>query len=109
MFHRLIERPTDIDRPGLVQAAKDVGLELETWQQCLDGAPDARIAADVASARELGIRSTPVSIIGVREGAGFRARTVVRGAKSFDVFAAAIDDALSSVGLQLRPSSAGLR
>jgi protein-disulfide isomerase len=83
---RLFAEQPDFERDDLVRYAVDVGLAPEPFRQCLDERRfAAAVAADVAQARGLGVRSTPTFLVNGRP---------LIGAHPVETFRAAIDEAL---------------
>lgn len=83
---RLFAGAPDFQRDDLVRYAVQTGLAREAFVQCLDARRFAdAVDADVAQARELGIRSTPTFLI--------NGRSLV-GAHPVETFRTVVDEAL---------------
>ncbi|HVK87383.1 MAG TPA: DsbA family protein [Kofleriaceae bacterium] len=67
MHARIVNDPRNLDRATLVAYAKPLGLDVGAFEKALDeGTHAARVDQDVKVATDLGIRSTPISIIDTR-------------------------------------------
>jgi protein-disulfide isomerase len=83
---RLFAAQPAFERDALVRYAVEVGLPREAFARCLDERRFvSAVEADVAQARDLGVRSTPTFII--------NGRSLV-GAHPVETFRAVIDEAL---------------
>lgn len=84
---RLFAAQPRFERADLVRYGQEVGADGEAFARCLDaGTHAAAVAADVAQARALGVRSTPSFLINGR---------ALVGAHPVENFRAAIDEALA--------------
>ncbi|MBF0186457.1 MAG: thioredoxin domain-containing protein [Magnetococcales bacterium] len=60
----LFDNPKKLHRKGLTELAKEVGLNVETFDTCLDsGNKAARVKQDLADGKKLGITGTPTFFI----------------------------------------------
>ena len=76
-----------------------VGLDLQTFDVCMQGAAADRVRADVAAAEGLGLRGTPTIMLGLRDGAdAVRVQQVLRGAGSTESLATLLDKLLEEAG-----------
>jgi protein-disulfide isomerase len=83
---KLFAAQPDFERADLIRYATDLGLSREAFEHCLDSRRfAAAVAADVAQARALGVRSTPTFFINGRP---------FVGAQPIENFRSVIDDAL---------------
>jgi protein-disulfide isomerase len=83
---RLFAAQPAFERDALVRYAVEVGLPREAFARCLDERRFvSAVEADVAQARQLGIRSTPTFIVNGRP---------LVGAHPVETFRAVIDEAL---------------
>lgn len=87
MHDLLFANQSDLTDPALVKYAAVVGVNAEAFAGCMNDEVTARIADDVSLAGELGIRSTPVFLIGRRESAqSVRVTSVLMGARPLTEF-----------------------
>jgi protein-disulfide isomerase len=71
----------------LMQYAGDVGLDVDAWKQCMDeGRTKAKIEADLADGRSVGITGTPAFVIN---------GVMITGARPVEDFVAIIDEELA--------------
>jgi protein-disulfide isomerase len=85
---RLFAGQPDFGRDDLVRYAVEVGLSRAAFERCIDERRFASaVEADVAKARELGVRSTPTFFINGRP---------LVGAHPVETFRKVIDDALKA-------------
>jgi protein-disulfide isomerase len=70
MHDIMFMNPQQLDEANLLRRAAELGMNATGFASCLSGSPKARIIADVAEARRLGITGTPAFLIGpvVRQG-----------------------------------------
>jgi predicted DsbA family dithiol-disulfide isomerase len=97
MYDKLFDHQSDLSVPALKQYAAGLGLNSETFNQCLDS---DRYAAkwrhDTEEAKGYGIDSTPTFFVNGR---------MLAGAQTLDVFSQVIDEELKRTG-QLASASA---
>jgi protein-disulfide isomerase len=75
--------------------AVSIGLDATMFGSCLDGSAVARVRADMAEGRRLGLNSTPSFVIGVTQPDGsVLIATKIRGAQPYEVFKRAIEEGL---------------
>jgi protein-disulfide isomerase len=75
--------------------AVSIGLDATTFAGCLGGSAVARVRADLAEGRRLGLNSTPSFVIGVAQPDGsVLIATKIRGAQPYEVFEKAIKESL---------------
>ena len=87
-------RPDD-----LVKHAEEIGLDVPAFQACFDsGKYKAQIDASVEEGRKLGLSGTPSFVLGYTEAGGTQVRglKIIKGALSFQVFKATIDELLAT-------------
>jgi protein-disulfide isomerase len=83
---RLYAEQPAFERPKLIRYAADLGLNADAFTRCLEtGTYAAAIEADIAQARQLGIRATPSFLVNGR---------LLVGAHPIENFRAAIADAM---------------
>lgn len=72
------------------------GLDTQQFRNCLASGVEKRIRADIKSATQLGVRSTPSFLIGrLVPGGKLQASRAIRGARPIEEFWRALDEALS--------------
>jgi len=99
MHDSLFQPPMRLDEQDLKTHARVAGLDLEAFAACMTGEAAARVAADSAIARDLGLMATPSVIIGVAvEGGTVRATEVIVGVRPPKEFGEALDRALAKGG-----------
>ena len=77
-------------KPFFEQYAKDVGLNVQVWEQCYDDRKyQGRIMANLAEGERRAVRSTPTFIIGEK---------MYPGALPYDVLKAIVDSAVAASG-----------
>ncbi|MBL7051665.1 MAG: thioredoxin domain-containing protein [Nanoarchaeota archaeon] len=83
----LFENQDLIDADYIVSAAEEIGLDMDTFNSCLEsGEKTDLVTADMAAASSLGITGTPSFLVG---------NELVVGAQSFDTIAEIIDAQLA--------------
>jgi protein-disulfide isomerase len=89
---------SQLDAATLRTRALNLGLTGPTFDRCLAKDAGARVEADQATGRTLGVTGTPTFFIGLRQSDG-RVKLVKRlvGALPIDQFSAALDAALKTV------------
>ena len=99
MHDSLFQTPMRLGEPDLETHAREAGLDPATFAACMTGEAAARVSADAAIARNLGLMATPSVIIGVAgEGNSVRATEVILGVRPLKEFTAALDRALTKAG-----------
>ena len=99
MHDRLFSSQGALGRKDLSDHAQALGLDVGTFDQCVDGGKGAaRIRKDIADSETAGARGTPIFFIGLTEptGSSIKALAVIRGARPYAVFKEAIDSLLAS-------------
>ena len=97
MHDRLFENQAAFTVYNLTQSAEAIGLNKETFQQCLNNNEYAtEIQSDFADGTKAGVNQTPFFFLGLTEPNSPKVKvlTVIAGAKPYAVFKAAIDSAL---------------
>ncbi len=86
MHDRMLRADHSLDSATLEQQARDIGLNLADWHQCIQSADvDAKVRDDVDTATSLGIAATPTLLIGTLQSDGtVRVRRVLQGAQPFE-------------------------
>ena len=82
---------------NLTQSAEAIGLNKETFQQCLNNNEyETEVQSDFADGLKAGVNQTPIFFLGLTEPNSPKVKvlTVITGAKPYAVFKAAIDSAL---------------
>ena len=84
MHDKLFANQQNIKRPDLEKYAQEIGLDMGKFKAALDsGAGKARIASDMAAAKQIGVQGTPNSYIDGRN---------VQGAQPYEEFKKVIDE-----------------
>ena len=97
MHDRLFENQTAFTVYNLTQSAEAIGLNKETFQQCLNkNEYETEVQSDFADGLKAGVKQTPTFFLGLTEPNSPKVKvlTVITGAKPYAVFKAAIDSAL---------------
>ena len=95
---KLFASPQKMQRPVLLQYARELGLDLKQFEMALDTSRNkAAIDADVAEAKTLGATGTPAFFVNGR---------FLSGAKPFDEFARVINAELERLNLPIPPAAA---
>ena len=91
MHDLLFEQPQALDVASLRAKARQLGLEMTAFDDCLDsGSNKARILADLGDGSRAGVTGTPAVFINGR---------LVSGAKPYSDFSQVIDDELRKAGV----------
>jgi protein-disulfide isomerase len=98
MHDRLFANQRELTRPDLSKHAQALGLNVGTFDQCVDsGKTEARVRKDLAEAEKLQANGTPTFFVGLVEGNGSQIKgTRIVGAVPFQTFKATIDKLLAS-------------
>lgn len=98
-YHDLLfENQGSIDRAALTTFAEQLGLNLETFDACVDNQTHIdELRNDLAAAQNAGLTGTPTFFINGRR---------VQGAQPYEIFAAIIDEELAKAGLPTGPAQA---
>jgi protein-disulfide isomerase len=98
MHDRLFANQRELARPDLSKHAQAIGLNVSTFDQCLDsGKSVARVRKDVAEAEKLQANGTPTFFVGLTDGNSSQIKgTRIVGAVPYQTFKEAIDRLLSS-------------
>jgi protein-disulfide isomerase len=97
MHDRLFENPAAFTVYNLTKSAEAIGLNKETFQQCLNNNEYAtEVQSDFEAGLKAGVNQTPFFFLGLTEPNSLKVKvlTVISGAKPYAVFKAAIDSAL---------------
>lgn len=97
MHDRLFENQAAYTVYNLTQNAEAIGLNKETFQQCLSkNEYETEVQSDFADGLKAGVNQTPTFFLGLTEPNSPKVKvlTVITGAKPYAVFKAAIDSAL---------------
>jgi len=97
MHDRLFANQRELSRPDLTKHAQALGLNVATFDQCLDsGKTTARIRKDIAEAEKLQANGTPTFFIGLTDASAnqFKGTRMV-GALPYASFKEAIDRLLA--------------
>ena len=98
MHDRLFANQRELTRPDLSKHAQAIGLNVGTFDQCLDsGKSVARVRKDLADAEKLQANGTPTFFVGLTEGNGSPIKgTRIVGAVPYQTFKETIDKLLAS-------------
>ena len=98
MHNRLFTNQRELSRPDLTKHAQALGLNVATFDQCLDsGKSTARIRKDIADAEKLQANGTPTFFIGLTDANGNQIKgTRLVGALPYASFKDAIDRLLAA-------------
>ncbi|HEX7332839.1 MAG TPA: thioredoxin domain-containing protein [Pyrinomonadaceae bacterium] len=97
MHDRLFENQSAFTVYNLTQSAESIGLNKETFQQCLNkNEYETEVQSDFADGLKAGVNQTPTFFLGLTEPNSPKVKvlTVIIGAKPYAVFKTAIDSAL---------------
>ena len=97
MNERLLRDPVALSREDLARHAQDAGLDPAEFDRCSnDGTTAAGVRRQMEEAAAIGVRGTPVFVIGVRkaDGTSVRAIRMIDGAYPYEVFQAAVDSVI---------------
>ena len=98
MHDRLFANQRELSRPDLTKHAQALGLNVTTFDQCLDtGKSLPRIRKDMADAEKLQANGTPTFFLGLTDANGAQIKgTRMVGALPYQSFKEAIDRLLAS-------------
>ncbi len=99
MHDRLFANQQALAPNNLPQHAQALGLDVPTFQQCLDGGKyAAEIRKDLAEGQKAGVTGTPGFFLGMTSPNDSKVKTlkVLKGAQPYASFKEAIDSLLSS-------------
>ena len=83
--------------PTIRNAAKDLGLDMPTFDRCVKGEGAARVSSDLALAEQLGVTGTPTWFVGTIESSGnIKPVDQIVGLGPIDVYSKVIDRLIES-------------
>jgi protein-disulfide isomerase len=95
MHDQVFANQADLSASDFGIYASAVSMDVALFEECMSDPMPPKVAQDIRLAQELGIRSTPVFLIGRRESPGqMRVESVVVGASPLDRFREALDPLL---------------
>jgi protein-disulfide isomerase len=97
MNERLMQDPVELSDEALAHDAREIGIDPAAFGRCVgDPATAQKIRAGMSEADRLGIRGTPVFVIGARKTGEttVHALRMIEGAYPYEVFQATLDGAL---------------
>ena len=95
---KLFANMQKMQRPALIQYARDLGLDISRFEAALDNPRNKAIVnADMAEAKALGVTGTPGFFVNGR---------FLSGAKPFNEFAQVINAELTKLNLPIPPGAA---
>jgi protein-disulfide isomerase len=84
---QLFRTQADAARWNMQSIASDAGVDVSTWASCINGSGKDRVASDARHAQELGVSSTPLFLIGLRQAADtIKVTDVIVGAQPVEAF-----------------------
>ena len=97
MHDRLFANQRELTRPDLSKHAQAIGLNVGTFDQCLDGGKSTpRVRKDLADAEKLQANGTPTFFLGLADGNGSQIKgTRIVGAVPYQTFKETIDKLLA--------------
>ena len=95
MHHVLFQKQKDLNISSLIQYAGDLGIDPETFKNCLDSNKYAAdVQKDVGAGAAAGVRGTPSFFIGKSKSGNSISGTIIRGAQPLSKFQQLIDKLL---------------
>lgn len=95
MHDRLFTKPREQGISNLIRHAKDLGLDVHSFEKCLnDGKYAESIKKDIATARTNGLTGTPSFVLGKINNKGEVEGKIIRGAVPYETFKSMIETAL---------------
>jgi len=103
MHDQLFRNPTSLDHTSLMTQARAIGVDATTFEGCLTSHDTlAKIRADQAEGKRLGVEGTPSFLIGlVRVDGGIDLRKRIGGAVPFEVFVKEVGELESQSSLRV--------
>jgi protein-disulfide isomerase len=96
MHDSLFHPPVRLGEPDLMTHARDVGLDVVAFANCMATNAAPEVAADTAAAQEVGVTGTPSFIIGTTtDPSSVRATEAITGNRPLTDFVTALDRALA--------------
>jgi protein-disulfide isomerase len=99
MHDKLFSNQTALDAKNLPDYAKQIGLDVNQFQSCLDtGTEAANVRADMAAGQKLGVTGTPGFFLGLtdpKDPSVLKAAKMISGAQPYTVFKETIDGLLA--------------
>lgn len=102
MTDKLLHDPVALSDEDFRRYAREIGLDAARFDRCLsDPATAEQVRRGVEEAARLGVRGTPIFLIGVRRPGEKRVRVVrtIRGALPYEVFRTTLDSVIRTRGL----------
>ena len=99
MNERLLRDPVELSDEALVRDAREIGIDPASFERCVqDPATAQKIRAGMKEADGLGVRGTPIFVIGVRKPgeSTVRALRMIEGAYPYEVFKTTLDAVIRS-------------
>jgi protein-disulfide isomerase len=101
MHDKLFTNQTSLSPENLATYAKDIGLDVAQYEQCMDSSKHGeKIRNDMAEAQKAGVSGTPGFLFGLTEpdGKTVKVTKLISGAQPYANFKAAIDSLLTEAG-----------
>jgi protein-disulfide isomerase len=97
LHDRLFANQKALDRQALVGHAQAIGLDLKTFETCLDGQATSTVLADLETGGRAGVSATPTFFLGFPQKNGsIRVVEKIAGAKPYTEFQTVLDRMLTS-------------
>ena len=101
MHEKLFTNQTKLAPDDLASYAKDVGLDLAQYEQCMQNSKHgAKVRGDMADGQKAGVSGTPGFLLGLTDSNGTTVKVtkLISGAQPYANFKAAIDGLLAEAG-----------
>jgi len=96
LHDRLFANQKSLERPALVEHARAAGLDVKSFETCLDGQASAAILADLKAGSRAGISGTPTFFLGLAQNDGsVHVVEKLTGAKPYAAFQSVLDRLLT--------------
>ncbi|HVR28134.1 MAG TPA: thioredoxin domain-containing protein [Thermoanaerobaculia bacterium] len=87
MHHLLFENQHELQPAALPNYAEQIGIDRAAFEACLEEGRGEDVNADMAQAREVGVRATPTFLIGwLGDGGKVQVKEMIRGAQPYESF-----------------------
>ena len=102
MHDRLFATAEDLSKPGLLEAAAWLDLDVAAFETCVDGdAVTTRVLADMEYGESLGVSTTPTFLFAEVQADGSLAlRARMEGAGPYEAFVSTLDELLAETTLR---------
>ncbi len=87
-FEKIFDRPGAVQKEGLMEIGRQIGLDMEAYESCLQSEKyKQQILSDIAAGSAAGVQGTPAVFVNGK---------LIPGAQPYEVFDTAIQEALKS-------------